>query len=348
MSRKVVVDKVVCYIVRDGRLLVFRHLDFGPEEVGIQVPAGTIKPGEAPAEAALREAREETGLRDYRIVRKLGTAEYDLAPYRAEIQLRHFYHLEIASAATPQRWRSQEDHDGVEEPTRLECFWVPLAAAHVLQSGQGALLGRLPNPAARSAPAADTSDEQQALRRSVGHQPREVTVRHAVDADVDQIVQLRGEVAGEGKWIGAEVPVDTDATAQSIRARLTNAGGAVFVACPGGGGLVGFATVSFAHTGVTEIAMMVAADWRGRGVGTLLLESLIRFSEEHGAHKVTLQVWPHNVAAIGLYESAGFEIEGRLRRHYVRRNGELWDVVVMGRTLGGEVGCGDGGTAAGL
>ncbi|MCM6774481.1 GNAT family N-acetyltransferase [Nocardia sp. CDC159] len=173
-----------------------------------------------------------------------------------------------------------------------------------------------------------------------------MTVRRAVDVDVDRIIQLKGDVAGEGKWIGAQVPVDTEATARGARARLTEAGGAVFVACPRDGRLVGFATGSFAHIGVTEIAMMVAADWRGRGVGTALLESLIRWSEEHGAHKVTLQVWPHNVAAIGLYESAGFEIEGRLRRHYVRRNGELWDVVVMGRTLG-DVGCGDGGTAAG-
>ncbi|MFI0218258.1 hypothetical protein [Streptomyces lydicus] len=30
-----------------------------------------------------------------------------------------------------------------QEPTHFECFWVPLEAAHILQSGQGALLGRL-------------------------------------------------------------------------------------------------------------------------------------------------------------------------------------------------------------
>lgn len=37
-SSKVVVDKVLCYIVREGRLLVFRHTDYSYEEVGIQVP----------------------------------------------------------------------------------------------------------------------------------------------------------------------------------------------------------------------------------------------------------------------------------------------------------------------
>ncbi|GAA3710398.1 hypothetical protein GCM10023082_05360 [Streptomyces tremellae] len=46
-------------------------------------------------------------------------------------------------SSTPERWPSQEDHDGEQEPTRFECFWIPLETAHVLQSGQGALLGLL-------------------------------------------------------------------------------------------------------------------------------------------------------------------------------------------------------------
>jgi RimJ/RimL family protein N-acetyltransferase len=44
-------------------------------------------------------------------------------------------------------------------------------------------------------------------------------------------------------------------------------------------------------------------------------------------------VWPHNDAAIGLYEKVGFEHEGLLRRHYRRSNGEHWDVIVMGLLL---------------
>ena len=52
-----------------------------------------------------------------------------------------------------------------------------------------------------------------------------------------------------------------------------------------------------------------------------------------GAHKVALQVWPHNAAAIALYERFGFQREGYLTRHYRRRSGELWDAVVMGLPL---------------
>ncbi len=142
MPEKVTTDKVLCYIVRDGRLLVFRHIDCSYEEVGIQVPAGSIRTGETPEAAALREASEETGLKGFKIVRKLGETTYDISPYRFELQRRHVFHLEVTEPTT-ERWASQEDHDGEQEPTHFECFWIPLEAAHVLQSGQGALLGHL-------------------------------------------------------------------------------------------------------------------------------------------------------------------------------------------------------------
>ncbi|MFF3666037.1 NUDIX hydrolase [Microtetraspora malaysiensis] len=142
MPEKLTAEKVLCYIVRDGRLLVFRHADHSYEEVGIQVPAGSVRPGETPEAAALREAREETGLHGFTVVRKLGETEYDISPYRFEVQHRHVFHLEPAEP-TAERWTSQEDHNGEREPTRFECFWIPLETAHILQSGQGALIGRL-------------------------------------------------------------------------------------------------------------------------------------------------------------------------------------------------------------
>lgn len=136
-------QKVVCYIVRDGRLLVFKHLDEAWDQSGLQVPAGSIKPGESVESAALREAYEETGLTDLRLVRKVGVHEYDMAPHRDETQLRHVFHLEV-DEETPARWVSHEsDPDDGSAPKRFECYWIPLSQGHSLAAGQGALLGRL-------------------------------------------------------------------------------------------------------------------------------------------------------------------------------------------------------------
>ena len=40
-----------------------------------------------------------------------------------------------------------------------------------------------------------------------------------------------------------------------------------------------------------------------------------------------------NTRAIGLYEKLGFVVEGRYRRHWRRRDGSLWDSLLMGLVL---------------
>jgi len=118
MSAKVHTSKVLCYIVREGQLLVFRHADYDLERVGIQIPAGSIRHGESPEDAVLREAREETGLSQFSIARKLGETIYDITPYRYEIQHRHVFHLQVHEP-TERRWPSQERHDGQQPPRAL-------------------------------------------------------------------------------------------------------------------------------------------------------------------------------------------------------------------------------------
>jgi len=55
------IAKVVVYLVHRGHLLVFIHPD--APEAGIQVPAGSVEPGEHPSTAARRELEEETGIK---------------------------------------------------------------------------------------------------------------------------------------------------------------------------------------------------------------------------------------------------------------------------------------------
>jgi ribosomal protein S18 acetylase RimI-like enzyme len=168
--------------------------------------------------------------------------------------------------------------------------------------------------------------------------PGNVQVRLANDDDLDIIVEQIWQVAAEGRWLGTEVPFDRAARRERLAAALANESAAVLMACTSGAdgeAVVGHVWVSVAPYGVADVGMLVLQGWRGRGIGKLLLESAIRWATNAGAHKVALEVWPDNQAAIALYRGAGFVEEGRKVRHYRRRNGELWDSVLMGRPLEG-------------
>jgi RimJ/RimL family protein N-acetyltransferase len=160
----------------------------------------------------------------------------------------------------------------------------------------------------------------------------EVSVRAAREDDLDALVDLLAAVAAEARWIGTEAPVDRERRRQGF-AETIESDHAVLLVADAGGPLVGQLSLWLARYGVADLGMAVAEGWRGKGIGSALLRAGIDWAREAGAHKVALQVWPHNQAAIGLYEKFGFQREGLLRRHYRRRSGELWDAVVMGLPL---------------
>ena len=134
--------KVLAYVTRGEELLVFRHRDF--PDAGLQVPAGTIEEGEDPQDAALREAREESGLTDIRVVGFLGRYLYNAAPLKNEAHDRHVYHLELTGSAE-KAWLHYETNpsDG-GPPIAFEFFWMSLRDPELrLAGGQGDLLPNL-------------------------------------------------------------------------------------------------------------------------------------------------------------------------------------------------------------
>jgi 8-oxo-dGTP diphosphatase len=137
-------QKVVAYIVWNGRLLVFVHADDERfDQSGLQVPAGTIRAGELPEQAVLREAGEETGLPGLVVRRYLGAGEYDMRPYDDAVHVRHYFELGVTGTDVPTQWTTHERGDGAHDPIRFELYWLPLDQAHVLAAGQAAFIGRL-------------------------------------------------------------------------------------------------------------------------------------------------------------------------------------------------------------
>jgi RimJ/RimL family protein N-acetyltransferase len=133
-------------------------------------------------------------------------------------------------------------------------------------------------------------------------------------------------VAEERDGIATEPPVDIETRARS----LTLDGSFVAEAV---GEIVGMLHVERSRFGFGELGMAVARPWRGRGVGTALLEAAMKWAREEGLHKLSLSVFPHNASAIALYRRFGFVEEGRRTKHFHRASGELWDAIDMGLLL---------------
>ena len=79
---------------------------------------------------------------------------------------------------------------------------------------------------------------------------------------------------------------------------------------------------------VADLGLMVAAEARRRGVGRALLQQAVTWARDVDVRKLELHVFPHNEAAIALYEGFGFRREGYRQAHY-RRGGDFLDAILM-------------------
>ena len=139
---------------------------------------------------------------------------------------------------------------------------------------------------------------------------------------------LFAAVAEERTGIASEPPVDVEERTARFAASID--GSIVAVA---DGQVVGLTHVAATRYGVGEIAMLVDREWRGRGVGSALIQAAIGWARGQALHKLSLEVFAQNAAAIALYRKSGFVEEGHRVRHYRRASGELWDSIIMGLPL---------------
>jgi len=158
-------------------------------------------------------------------------------------------------------------------------------------------------------------------------------VRPARGEEIEAILDLLEDVAEERRWIASEPPIPRERWREGFERRRAEEYSIVLVALDGGERVIGQLDAAARRDRPAEIGMAVAKEWRGRGVGTALMQACVEWARALGIHKLALQVWPHNEPALRLYERFGFEREGVLRGHYRRENGELWDAVVMGVLL---------------
>lgn len=139
-SKPILILKVSIFVIdADDRLLVFEH----PEapEAEIQVPAGTLEPGEEPLTGAVRELCEETGKSSFEITRFILRKQiYEVRQGRDELHDRWFFQAR-QTQELPEEWMAGDWTPSGWEPFRF--YWVNRATAELVLTADHVAVYRL-------------------------------------------------------------------------------------------------------------------------------------------------------------------------------------------------------------
>ena len=144
-----------------------------------------------------------------------------------------------------------------------------------------------------------------------------VTIRPAQEGDLDDVAAI-------------ERAVFNDPWSRRSFADLVNARQVHFLVAVDVNAVVGYAIVLIAGVESELANLAVARLMQHKGLGRRLLDGALSAASGRGCREMFLEVRASNIAAIGLYSSAGFEAVGRRVRYYAR---PIEDAVVMRTAL---------------
>jgi L-amino acid N-acyltransferase YncA len=84
------------------------------------------------------------------------------------------------------------------------------------------------------------------------------------------------------------------------------------------------------YRGVCEVSVYVDENARGRGIGRILLDGLVKASEEAGIWTLQAGIFPENEASVNLHLRHGFRVVGR-REKIAQHHGVWRDTLLLER-----------------
>ena len=84
------------------------------------------------------------------------------------------------------------------------------------------------------------------------------------------------------------------------------------------------------YAGVAEVSVYISENFRGKGIGKLLLEKLVQESEQARIWTLQAGIFPENTASIQLHKKCGFREVG-IREKIGKMNGVWRNVVLLER-----------------
>ncbi len=134
---------------------------------------------------------------------------------------------------------------------------------------------------------------------------QELSIREATNSDADAIKGLVFDVLTE--YGITPSPEATDADLDDIERRYLRAGGTLRVITTASGTVVGCGGLLPISAEEIELRKMyLRPEFRGRGLGRLLLDQLVDYAKQLPASRITLETAAVLKEAIGLYSAYGF------------------------------------------
>ena len=168
--------------------------------------------------------------------------------------------------------------------------------------------------------------------------PTSFKIRRATDEDAGSLATLKVSVISESPFLletASEVKDDPELVKRQIQ-RLSDNG--YFLVADLGSELIGMLTfgrsefLKIQHRG--GLMTFVHKRYRRNGVGRSLLNAFLEAARKDPTlERLDISVMSENTSAISLYESLGFNVEGRRARAYKFPDGSYQDEIYMGLLL---------------
>ena len=273
-------------IEHEGRLALIRR-GHPPHQGQWALPAGFIEADESVEHAAVREAREETGL-NIELDELFGVYSFPEGPPRSGLII--FY---LARPTNPADLQAGDDASEA-------AFFLPADLPVIAFRTHREVLARWL-----------LQRHEPGLAGGVAHHQTDVTVRRAEPRDHYRIVELMSHMPAQSRM--------SDMARERAFARLRDssslevfvAESAEYQAASQWTAIIGFVAVSLLE-GLNETrawldAMVVEPDYRRRGVGGALFDIGTRRARERGASQLLLDFTRASPSAQEFYRSIGFD-----------------------------------------
>jgi RimJ/RimL family protein N-acetyltransferase len=80
---------------------------------------------------------------------------------------------------------------------------------------------------------------------------------------------------------------------------------------------------------VADIQLLISADWRSAGLGTIMAQAIFDAARELGAAKVIVEMVEEQSFGRAIFERMGFRVEGVLSQHVRDRHGQQHNLLVL-------------------